>query len=74
MRILFLVSLMLLCYGCSTEVIKLQTQEIYIPVRCEAALPQKPTEDGSFQSHKAISIYYLQVENTLKDCLGLNQE
>lgn len=55
--------------ACATKPIaKIQTQEVLIPVKCNLELPPKPQEDGSFESHKALAKYYLEVEQIAKDC------
>ncbi|GKH61192.1 hypothetical protein CE91St25_15280 [Campylobacter ureolyticus] len=46
-------------------------KEVLIPVKCQAKMPVKPVNDGSFESHKNKMIYYLRCESTLKQCLGL---
>ncbi|MDY2585460.1 hypothetical protein [Helicobacter sp.] len=52
----------------SKPIVKIQTQEVFIPVKCNLELPPKPQENGSFESHKALSKYYLEVEQIAKDC------
>lgn len=54
--------------GCSKPVYKIQTQEVLIPVKCNLELPQKPQENGSFESHKSLAKYYLEIEQIAKDC------
>ena len=55
--------------ACATKpIVKIQTQEVLIPVKCNLELPPKPQEDGSFESHKALAKYYLEVEQIAKDC------
>ena len=55
--------------ACATKpIVKIQTQEAFIPVKCNLELPPKPQEDGSFESHKALAKYYLEVEQIAKDC------
>lgn len=54
--------------GCSKPVYKIQTQEVFIPVKCNLELPPKPQENGSFESHKALAKYYLEIEQIAKDC------
>lgn len=54
--------------GCSKPTYKVRTQEVLIPIKCNLTLPLKPKEDGSFESHKALAIYYRQVEQIAKDC------
>ena len=55
--------------ACATKpILKIQTQEVLIPVKCNLELPPKPQEDGSFESHKALAKYYLEVEQIAKDC------
>ncbi|TLD84100.1 hypothetical protein LS70_003905 [Helicobacter sp. MIT 11-5569] len=68
-QISILLLLPLLFSACASKpVYKIKTQEVFIPVKCNLTLPQKPKEDGSFASHKALAKYYLQVEQIAKDC------
>ncbi len=60
---------LLLFVGCSTKpLLKIQTQDVLIPIKCNLELPPKPKEDGSFESHKKLSLYYKEVEQIAKDC------
>ena len=52
----------------SKPIVKIQTKEVFIPVKCDLELPPKPKENGSFESHKALAKYYLEVEQIAKDC------
>lgn len=55
--------------GCASKpTYKTQIQEVYIPIKCNLKLPLKPKENGSFESHKALAVYYRQVEQIAKDC------
>ena len=55
--------------ACATKpIVKIQTQEGLIPIKCNLELPPKPQENGSFESHKALAKYYLEVEQIAKDC------
>ena len=55
--------------GCSTKpILKVQTKEVFIPVKCNLELPPKPKEDGGFESHKELSLYYKEIEQIAKDC------
>ncbi|WP_233704127.1 hypothetical protein [Helicobacter mesocricetorum] len=55
--------------GCSTKpILKVQTKEVFIPIKCNLKLPPKPKENGSFESHKELSLYYKEVEQIAKDC------
>ncbi len=48
-------------------------KEKLIPVRCDAKLPAKPENDGTFESHRAKMIYFLECENLLKQCIGMKE-
>lgn len=37
-------------------------------------MPLKPRNDGTFEAHKKLMIYYLECENALKFCLGLKND
>lgn len=55
--------------GCaSSPIYKVQVKEVLVPTKCNLKLPQKPLENGSFESHKALAIYYKKVEQIAKDC------
>lgn len=54
--------------ACSKPFYKIQTQEVLIPIKCNLELPLKPKENGSFESHKGLAVYYKQVEQIAKDC------
>ncbi|WP_278347958.1 hypothetical protein [Helicobacter pullorum] len=72
--LIFFISLSLIFSACAVKPIaQIQTKEVLIPIACDLPMPKKPKEDGSFESHKALGIYFLEVESTLKDCLGLNK-
>ncbi len=66
---LFIAFLLLSLAGCASKpIVKIDTKEVFIPIKCNLTLPNKPKEDGSFQSHKELLIYYLEVESIAKDC------
>ena len=54
--------------ACSKPLYKIQTKEVLIPVKCNLELPSKPKENGSFESHKELAVYYKEVEQIAKDC------
>ena len=57
--------------GCAKEPIyKIQTKEVLIPIKCDIKIPDKPKEDGSFESHRELAVYYKKVEQIAKDCTG----
>lgn len=59
--------------ACATKpIVKIQTQEVLIPIQCNLELPPKPQENGSFESHKALAKYYLEIEQIAKDCTKNN--
>lgn len=49
-------------------------KEKYVPVRCNAEMPVKPKDDGTFETDKRIAIYYRDCEKKLKQCLGIKEE
>ena len=69
---LFIISLAisgLLYTGCASKPIyKVQVKEVFIPIKCNLKLPYKPKENGSFESHRNLAIYYKKVEQIAKDC------
>lgn len=62
----------MLLSGCSVKSDPIY-KEVLTPIRCQAKMPVKPVNDGSFEAHKNKMIYYLRCESTLKYCLGLSQ-
>ncbi|WP_300692399.1 MULTISPECIES: hypothetical protein [Helicobacter] len=58
----------------SKPLVKIETKEVFIPVKCDLELPTKPPENGSFESHKQIAIYYKKVEQIAKDCTTERKE
>ena len=45
-----------------------QVKKVYIPVKCEIPKLHRPTYDGTFESAKKLTQYYLTVENLLFQC------
>lgn len=78
MRILvFFMALILLFSGCADKQapeLSVVYKEKYMPVRCNAKMPDKPKDDGKFETHKAKMIYYRDCEKKLKQCLGIKEE
>jgi len=48
-------------------------KEKYVPVRCNAKMPLKPKNDGTFETDKAKMIYYRDCEKKLKQYLGIKE-
>jgi hypothetical protein len=59
--------------GCATKT-KIETEYVYkdkyVPVKCNAAIPAKPKNNGTFEADKEKMIYYIKVESLLKECVG----
>lgn len=75
-KVLILLFLFALAFtGCAP---KIQTEyiykDVYVPVKCNAKMPIKPTNDGSFESRKQKMVYFLRAEALLKECIGANDE
>ena len=75
-KVLILLFLFALAFtGCTP---KIQTEyiykDVYVPVKCNAKMPIKPTNDGSFSAHKEKMVYFLRAEALLKECIGANDE
>lgn len=66
--LILLISLILT--GCASKP-KIVYKEILIPTKCTAKMPLKPANNGDFESHKKKMIYYMECENALKFCLGI---
>lgn len=56
--------------GCGQKFIY---KDVILPVKCTAKMPQKPKNNGDFESHKKLIIYFLECENLLKFCLGVEK-
>ncbi|WP_169780206.1 hypothetical protein [Campylobacter curvus] len=73
MKILAFLFFTLFFAGCAAKpevITKTQYQEVYIPVRCQAKIPEKPKFDKKdLQSARALAVYYRQVEILLKGCI-----
>ena len=75
-KVLILLFLFALAFtGCAP---KIQTEynykDVYVPVKCNAKMAIKPTNDGNFESHKEKMLYFLRTEALLKECIGANDE
>ena len=75
-KVLILLFFMAISFtGCAP---KIQTEksykDVYVPVKCNAKMPIKPTNDESFESHKEKMLYFLRAEALLKECIGANDE
>lgn len=53
--------------GCAKETIY---KDVYVPVKCQMELENKPVFDGSFESAKELMSYFLRTEEKLKICVG----
>ncbi|MCI6989404.1 MAG: hypothetical protein MR902_07585 [Campylobacter sp.] len=69
-RILALAMSLLVLTGCGAKNAQVVYKEVLTPIRCDIKMPLKPKNDGTFESHKARMIYYLECENALKYCIG----
>ncbi len=58
--------------GCGGK--NLEYKKVYIPIKCQTQMPNKPKNRGDFASHKRFLIYLLECENRLKFCLGLKND
>lgn len=68
--------LALLFIGCANKHIpepNIIYKEKLMPVRCNALMPVKPNNDGTFKTDKAIMIYYRKCESLLKQCIGIKE-
>lgn len=69
-RIYLIVLISVIFCGCGEKIIY---KDVYLPVKCTAKMPQKPSNNGDFKSHKNLMIYFLECENLLKFCLGVEK-
>lgn len=64
-------SYIVLFVGCSAKAPQTTIQKVYIPVKCDVKLPEKPLFDPADpDSLKGLIIYYIQIENLLKGCIN----
>lgn len=79
-EIMFILSLamVVLLSGCGSAkdiMVKTEYKDVYVPIRCEVSLPQKPVYNKNSPSSAAeMANYYLLVEETLKGCIGVKDE
>ncbi|EAU00367.1 hypothetical protein [Campylobacter curvus] len=73
MKILVFFVLSILLVGCAAKpevITKTQYQDVYIPVKCQVKMPEKPKFDKKdLGSARALAVYYRQVEILLKGCI-----
>ncbi|MCI6988817.1 MAG: hypothetical protein MR902_04500 [Campylobacter sp.] len=55
--------------GCASKE-RVVYQDVYVPIKCPAKMPEKPKNKRSFESHKALMVYFLECESLLKECIG----
>lgn len=67
------IALFLFC-GCGAKEPKVIYKEVLTPIKCQIKIPFKPPNNGTFESHKALMIYYRECENALRYCLGKENE
>ena len=67
-KYLILIFLGVFMVGCAEK--EPSIKELYIPVKCPLKMPLKPQNNGDFQSHKEMMIYYLECENIALQCVG----
>ena len=72
LKFVLIVGFLVFFTGCSKKQ-DLVYKEVLTPIRCQAKMPVKPINDGSFEAHKNKMVYYLRCESTLKYCLGLSE-
>ena len=74
MKILVFLLFALFFIGCAAKpeiITKTQYQDVYVPVKCQAKIPEKPKFDKKdLESARQISIYYKQIEALLKECIN----
>lgn len=70
MKLILLIPTLFLFLGCSSKAVY-RTVEVKVPVKCNYEIPHKPVySENNFESAKAITQYYLQIEEGLKQCTG----
>ena len=75
--LVFFVALILLFSGCADKQVSepiVDYKEKYMPIKCNAKMPLKPKNDGTFETDKKIAVYYRDCEKILKQCLGIKEE
>ncbi|MBE3022936.1 hypothetical protein [Campylobacter sp. 7477a] len=66
----------LLLSGCADKHMPEPTivyREKLTPVKCNAQMPVKPKNDGTFETDKTIMIYFRECESRLKQCIGVKE-
>lgn len=73
MKILVFFFFALFFAGCSAKpetITKTQYQDVYVPVKCQVKMPEKPKFDKKdLESARALAVYYRQVEALLMECV-----
>ena len=71
---ILLLTFAVLLAGCSQKpeiITRTVYQDVYLPTRCEAKIPDKPKfDENNLESAKAIAKYYEEVERLLRQCVG----
>lgn len=66
------IAMILLLSGCANkeQLVKVEYQDVYVPIRCNAQMPNKPKFNADdLNSAKELLIYYKQTEELLKRCI-----
>ncbi|WP_232209591.1 MULTISPECIES: hypothetical protein [Campylobacter] len=70
---IILLSFAVIMAGCANKpeiITRTLYQDVYIPMKCDVKLPEKPEYDKNDpDSAKKLAIYYKQVEKLLKGCI-----
>lgn len=75
-KIIFIILLSFAVFlaGCSQKpeiITRTVYQDVYLPIKCEAKIPDKPKfDENSLESAKAIAKYYEETERLLRECIG----
>lgn len=62
------------CAGSKNIEPKIIYKDVFVPIRCNAIMPLKPNNDGSFKAHKELMIYYIKTEELLKQCINYKDD
>lgn len=70
MKILILIFFLAFCGCASKPIVKVQTKEVYIPIKCNVEKPLRPNKKESLvENVKSMAIYTEKLENALNACV-----
>ncbi|WDL74219.1 hypothetical protein IP360_05040 [Helicobacter winghamensis] len=71
MKIFYFALLVLWFGGCASKpMVKVEIQEVFVPIKCNVEIPQRPKRQGMLvENIRAIALYAEKLEIALKECV-----